>query len=84
MATLLERIKAHPHVEEVSDERNLDQGIWAYLKPGYHDGYDALAPTHQVHEDTPSAVLRQLRFVKVCDCDDCKKQPNYAKFLTSV
>ena len=63
------KVRQHKLVEEVSDERNNDSGIWAYLKPGYkvYDDY------HQVHEDTWSEVLSVLRSVEKCDCADCKK-----------
>lgn len=62
-------VRGHKYVSEVSDERNSDSGIWAYLKYGYkvYDEY------HQVHEDTWTEVLKVLRGVEPCDCEECKK-----------
>ena len=71
----MQKVRNHKFVDSVSDERNSDSGIWVYLKNGYHTGeyegyYDRL---HQIHEDTWSECLRALRYVKPCDCEDCKQ-----------
>lgn len=45
----IERIKAHPAVEDVSDERFLGDGCWVALK----DGWRSRAMDCQtIHEDT--------------------------------
>ena len=64
------KVRGDPRIEavEVDDE----DGIWAYTKPGFHDGYDALGRTHCVHEDTWTAVLRAMRGIEPCDCAQCK------------
>ena len=63
--TTIERIKSHPAVQEISDERGSGDGFWAYLKPGLHLDNPG---EHSIHEDTPSKVLTKLRSVKPCPC----------------
>lgn len=64
----VDRIRAHKLVESVSDERGCDQGIWAYLKPGWR-----FEDTHIVHEDTITQVLARLKEAEPCACMDCRK-----------
>ena len=67
-------VRSHPLVEDVSDERRSGDGVWAYLKPGHRrEEFDFV---HSVHEDTWSEVLKGLRSVHPCDCDDCRKLSN--------
>lgn len=66
----LQTIKDHPFVEEVSDERKLDQGIWAYLQPGWYWDDPSL---HIIHEDTFEEVMNCLLDIKVCQCHDCER-----------
>ena len=34
MSKVIDAIKAHPLVDSISDERNLGDGYWVYLKTG--------------------------------------------------
>lgn len=63
------KVRSDPRIEQVCVE---EDGIWAYTKPGFHDGYDSLGRTHGVHEGTWTAVLRQMRAIEPCDCKDCR------------
>ena len=66
----IDRIKADPRVADVSDERDMGDGYWVYLKPGWRWVEDCL---HAIHEDTPSACLRELRGgVIECKCNYCR------------
>ena len=68
--TVIHRIMAHPAVSEISDERGAGDGFWAYLVTGlYLDN----PGEHSIHEDSPSQVLRELKFVKPCPCG-CVKE----------
>lgn len=66
----IQTIKDFPFVEEVSDERGLDQGIWAYLQPGWYWDDPSL---HIIHEDTAEQVMKCLREILPCRCADCEK-----------
>ena len=48
MIKVLDRIKAHPAVEEISDERCWGDGCWVYLKPGFRSTY---MECRTIHED---------------------------------
>lgn len=62
-------VRRHALVDSVSDERQMGDGIWAYLKPGWRrEQFDYV---HSVHEDTWVQVLKWLRTAYPCDCDDC-------------
>lgn len=63
------KVRADPRIEEVCVE---EDGIWAYTKPGFHDGYDPVGRSHGIHEDTWREVFRQMRSIAPCDCADCK------------
>lgn len=53
-------------VESTSDERAIGDGVWFYLKAGWHhDG------THMIHEDTPNDCRARLPEVKACQCTEC-------------
>jgi hypothetical protein len=72
MTKIQKRIAADPRVEKIIDERDGGDGIWVYLNPGFHDGYDQLAPTHAIVEDTWEAVRQQMRCVAKCACKECR------------
>lgn len=58
-------------VEEISDERNMDAGIWIYFKPGWRD---ADRETHFVHEyNWADCWTRYKYYVEKCICAGCKK-----------
>lgn len=65
--TVIERIKAHPAVEGISDERGMGDGFWVYLKDGWV--YDNPGE-HALHEDSPSECLKMLRGLMACDCSE--------------
>lgn len=69
---MIQLVLADPRVEQVADERDGGDGIWVYTKPGFHDGYDKLGPTHGIHEDTWGAVLKQMKRIEPCECKDCR------------
>ncbi len=64
------KVRADPRIEAVEVD---EDGIWAYTKPGFHDGYDPLGRTHGIHEDSWSAVLKATRGIQPCDCAECAK-----------
>lgn len=57
----------HRLAAEVVDERRDDNGYWVYLIPGWR----STEGTHQVHEDTVTRCLAELRFCEECFCDEC-------------
>jgi hypothetical protein len=73
MNKVIQKIKADYRVRDVSDERLLGDGFWVYLKDGYC--YDQ-QEQHIIHENSPSACMRQLPYVQPCHCQDCNFQPN--------
>lgn len=67
----IEKIKKHPAVVSISDERGSGDGFWVYLKSGWT--YDNPGE-HSLHEDTPSQCLPMLSRLMKCDCsDECQK-----------
>ena len=70
MTKVEQSVRSHPLVEDISDERGFGAGIWAYLKPGHRrEKWDLV---HSVHEDTWTEVLKALRSVHPCDCEECR------------
>lgn len=47
-------------------------GFWIYLKPGFHNGFDPLAPEHAIHEDTRREAYARLKEVVPCTCKECR------------
>lgn len=88
MSTIQARIRNDARVREISDERGLDSGIWVYLK-GHCNELDnphecsSESCVHSVHEDTWTACLKVLRYVKSCTCAEClaEKAPNGARII---
>lgn len=70
--TLEQKIRADKRVEDLSHD---DDGWWCYLQYGLctHDG----PGSHLIHEDSLSAVRRQLAGIKAatntCGCDECSR-----------
>jgi hypothetical protein len=75
LSKVIERIKNHPAVEFVSDEREYrgrppahdpdnGNGFWVYLKPGF---FNPSHEVHCIHEPSPSACLPLLRDVRPCE-----------------
>lgn len=56
-----------PIIAEVSDERDTDDGVWFYLKPGLCFSED----NHQVHEHDAFTAKQALDRVIACDCGEC-------------
>ena len=66
--SVIDRIKNDQRVREVSDERGLGDGFWVYLKDGFC-GDDM--GCHIIHEDSPSACLKAMRYIQPCTCREC-------------
>ena len=70
-----QRVRAHPAVEEVWDERRYDSGLWAYLKKNHCNGEGAACYpggcVHVVHEDSFTKLEQGLRRVRACTCGSC-------------
>lgn len=45
-------------------------GYWAYTKDGF---YFKDMGCHTAHEDTQKDLLRVIRSLQPCNCDDCKQ-----------
>lgn len=58
MTKIEQRIRSHPAVEDVSDERRQGDGIWLYLKTGW---FNANLQCTVVHEPTWSACEDELK-----------------------
>lgn len=61
------KIKKHLAVQFISDESEFGDGVFVYLKPGYH----SLQETHCIHEDTIEECLTELKYVQWGPCEDC-------------
>lgn len=46
--TYIELIKAHPALDEMIDDRNLEQGCWVFLKKNWYNGMDSNATPEDV------------------------------------
>jgi len=69
MAKVLDIIKSHPAVSDVSDERGSDDGFWVYLKSQFcHPWEQGL---HAIHENSPTKCLSFLKQISNCNCCDC-------------
>ena len=56
-------------IEEVSDEGRED-GYWLYLRPGWKRG--PCDEVHSVHEWNMRDLIRSMRWIVPCDCDECQ------------
>ncbi len=63
--------RRHPLVEDVSDERASEDGIWIYLVPGWCREHGD--PVHSVHEDTVKDCSEYFRCIVECPCDECAR-----------
>lgn len=59
-------------INDISDERNDDDGYWVYLKNGW---FNEFSETHMIHEDTPSECAKQFSFVEACNRECCNHVP---------
>jgi hypothetical protein len=57
--TVLDRVRSHPKVEIVDDERDMGNGVIVTLKQGWT--WDQLADNRVSGEDTPTKMLQALR-----------------------
>lgn len=70
--TAIDRFRSDPRVQDVTDERWTDDGIWIHLKSGFADhDHDPLQPVHAIHEWTVGDAAMRLRGVKPCNCREC-------------
>jgi hypothetical protein len=67
-------------IEEVSDEREYDAGIWVYLVPGYIN----IGEVHFVHEDTIRECALDMQNVIKCECKECVEIINSTKEAKNV
>lgn len=58
--------KYHSMLTEVYQDSD---GYWAYAKLGY---YFTLMDSHTACEDTQNGLLKVIRSLSVCDCEECK------------
>jgi hypothetical protein len=58
-------------VDSVSDERGDDQGLWVYLKSGWHNSA-CDKHNHTIHEDTIKELTWQVKAASACDCEHCE------------
>lgn len=63
---IIKKILKDPRVQEISDERGMDDGFWIYLKSGWIDPIGSEA--HHIHEDTPAEAYKYLKWIAPCDC----------------
>lgn len=75
MKKTLQRLMARypDKIEEVSDEGGGEygDGYWLYLKPGWiREPND---PVHNVHEWNMRDLVRSMRYVVPCNCEECQR-----------
>jgi hypothetical protein len=59
-------------IEELSDERDVGNGWFVYLKPGFaYADANTDNPQHSFGEDTMGDVRRSMKMVKPCQCAEC-------------
>lgn len=58
-------------IEEISDERDSDDGIFAYYKAGWKSSLD-IAPVHFEHENTIKEISELVKLAVPCNCKDCQ------------
>lgn len=66
----LAQLISHPWVDYVSDERDIEDGIWVYLKPGFL--WDGL---HTIHEATVRECCAEFSYVEECPDDEWLNPP---------
>lgn len=67
-------------IDEVSDERDTDDGIWIFLKYGWC--FDNSC--HIVHEDTARAIIQAFKSVRACSCPECEAYGHHAAAPSSA
>ena len=75
MTKLADKIRSHPRVESLEDERSYGNGWWVYLNKGFAYGHvgDATGEAHCFSEDTLSDMWRSLKMTGTCKCDECQE-----------
>ena len=69
--TLQRLVARYPDkIEEVSDEDQMGNGYWLYLKPGWIR--DSCDEVHSVHEWNMRDLAVAMRRVAPCDCNECQ------------
>jgi hypothetical protein len=58
-------------IEDYSDERFGDNGIWIYYVPGWKSYSDPMGCLHQDHEDNVTRLRECARTAEPCRCDEC-------------
>jgi hypothetical protein len=70
--------KHRDKIDDISDERNTDEGIWIYLKDEYADfTFDPHQPIRTIHEHTVTECVHALvKNVKKITLEDLEKYPS--------
>lgn len=59
-------------MKNVIESEHAEDGTYViYLKRGYHNGFDHLAPEHGIYEDTKRLAHARLKYVEPCTCPEC-------------
>lgn len=55
------------------NERDPENGwaYWIYFKPGW---INTMTETHSIHEDSVRACLEMTKWIRPCECEDCKRR----------
>jgi hypothetical protein len=77
MKTALEKLRTHPKVLDIDDERAIGNGIIVHLRYGWTN--DPMGGCHTFAEDTPTSALKYIRrALSRCHCDQCSKEEKHS------
>ena len=68
----LDRIKNHPKVDSISDERRNGDGLFVYLVKGYCR-QDMDNGNHHVFGESVTEAYRKLSRIAKCECERCQE-----------
>lgn len=58
-------------IEDYSDEKASDNGVWVYYVPGWKSSTDPVGNQHQEHEDTVKECASWVKSALPCNCQEC-------------
>ena len=61
--------KYHHMIDEIYQD---EDGYWCETAKGYQAA-SVDRECHTIHEDTQKEILFHIKYIKPCNCDDCKK-----------